>query len=84
MEEERRRRRRKRKKNKKEGCERREKMEEVKKYCDRPNHKVTEHHFDQSPSERMHCKKRRHAAVEKVDALELNERQRSKKKEKPK
>ena len=36
---------------------------------------------EKSPSERMH-KKRRHAAVEKVDALELNERQRSKKKEK--
>ena len=40
------------------------------KYCDRPNHKVSEHQFDQLPSERMHSKKRRHAAGEKVDALE--------------
>ena len=52
------------------------------KYCDRPIHKVSEHHFDKSPSERMQSKKRRHAVVEKVHALELNERQRSKKKEK--
>ena len=80
MEEERRRRR-KRKKNKKEGCERREKMEEEKK-CDRPNNKVSEHQFDKQPSERMHSKKHRHAVVEKVDALELNERQRTMNKEK--